>query len=141
MLKYSIILKKKSKKGVPQANPNLIFSTNFAAIFYYFEKWVLQAITIWVFQNFDSWRRQFNKVQFVFCSRKAHGWKINNDSCLEDMRKKELEARQMGQCSTNLITCYKTFHFGKKNSYAKLMLGQKDFTIFGFTKFVGSCKS
>jgi hypothetical protein len=57
------------------------------------------------------------------------------------MWKKELEGRQMGQCSTNLITSYKTFHFEKKDSYVKLMLGQKDFTIFGFTKFVGSCKS
>jgi hypothetical protein len=80
------------------------------------------------------------RSSLYFVVLKPNGWKINNDSCLENMRKKELEGRQMGQCSTNLITCHKTFHFEKK-SYAKLMLGQKDFTVFRFTKFVGSCKS
>jgi hypothetical protein len=43
LLKYSIIWGKKKENKGPTSNPNLIFSTNFAAIFYYFKKWVLQA--------------------------------------------------------------------------------------------------
>jgi hypothetical protein len=98
----------------PASNPNLSFSTNFAERFYYFEKMVSCNPNLSFTEFLIVEEDKSIKSSLYFVVVKPMGVRSTMISCLEDMWEKELEGRQMGQCPTNLITCYKTFQFEKK---------------------------